>query len=334
MLTPKTNHLLIRHFDSLDRAVSKRLTRKRPWPEPALTSLLCDLLDSDTQADEPLDYPLSALNVDLQKFEGLLKVSVQIQTHEYDPAMERWVTQADLGLVINVIDHLSPNESWNISWLLQAKRLYPDCRNPLRYSEASRFGGIDAKQAQRIARLIEAVEVPFVTYLLYCPRPAALDQLVQSKLAYLRNQSLTHHIFDYTFGQELYNDLGTTESTLAAGLFTCEPGDLPMNLGQVHRQVLRGCSPLSWFLTSHFQNAGARHIPGQVDRRFPGRLPNVPEQRAKGIVTGDAETIRWLVRALAETDEGPFPVLPHHTLTIEIEIGGDLDPERRRIREE
>src|SRR5579862_6669471 len=131
MITPKAAHLLIRHFDSLDRAVSKRLTRKRPWSEPALTSLLCDLLDADTQADEPLEYPMASLNFDLQKLEGLLRISLQIQTHEYDARMERWVTQADLGLVVNLIDHLMPKESWSISWLLQAKRLYPDSRNPL-----------------------------------------------------------------------------------------------------------------------------------------------------------------------------------------------------------
>jgi hypothetical protein len=336
MLTPKATHLLIRHFDSLDRAVAKRLMRKRPWAEPALTSLLCDLLDSDTQADEPLDYPLSSLNIDLKKLEGLLKVSAQIQTHEYDASTERWVTQADLGLVINVTDHLVPKESWRISWLLQAKRLYPDSRNPLQYSEASRFGGIDAKQAQRIERLIETVQVPFVNYLLYCPLPAGLGQLVQSKLAYLRNRKLTSNIFDFALGQELYEDLGTAESTLAAGLFICSPEDLPTNLGEVHRQILTTCIPFSWFLASQLQNGGDRLIRPDVlrRRREESPAPTGSEQRADGIVSGEAETIKWLIRTLGETNEGPFPVLPRHTLTIDIEIGGDLDPEYRRIRED
>lgn len=52
MISLKAIRLILRHFDSIDYCVSKRLMRKRPWSEPALTSLLCDLLDQDDQVDE------------------------------------------------------------------------------------------------------------------------------------------------------------------------------------------------------------------------------------------------------------------------------------------
>ena len=150
MITPKAIHLIIQHFDALDQAVSKHLNRKRPWSEPALTSLLCDLLDQDVQEEENLSYSTADLNQDLAEIDGLMKITFAVDTHEYDASMEHWVTQADLGFVINFQDHLLPDESWSLPWLLQAKRLYPVQRNPLKYTEISRFSGIDPKQQQRI----------------------------------------------------------------------------------------------------------------------------------------------------------------------------------------
>src|SRR5437762_2342562 len=143
MIPPKAIRLIIRHLDSLDRVVSRRMGRKRPWLETGLTSYLCDLLDDDTQAEERLDYPLDELNRDLGNLDGLLRATFRVDTHEYAPQLERWVTQADLGFVINVIDHLLPDHSWSIAWLLQAKRLTPDHHGKAQYSESSRFGGID-----------------------------------------------------------------------------------------------------------------------------------------------------------------------------------------------
>lgn len=60
MLNPQSVHLLIKHFDAIDQAVSKRMIRKRPWSEPALTSFLCELLDEETQDEVQLAYRLKA----------------------------------------------------------------------------------------------------------------------------------------------------------------------------------------------------------------------------------------------------------------------------------
>ena len=139
MISPKAVDFIIKHFDAIDKVVSKRLNRKRPWSEPSLTSLLCDLMDHDTQDEEKIEYSIDTLNKDLEEFDGLLDVSFIIETHEYSPKVERWITQSDLGLIINFEDHLLPKDSWSISWLLQAKKVFPDKKNPVEYSESSKF---------------------------------------------------------------------------------------------------------------------------------------------------------------------------------------------------
>jgi len=262
MVPPNAVRLIIRHLDSLDRAVSRRPLRKRPWQEPALTSLLCDLLDADTQDDERLDYPLADLNRDLQQQDGLLSVSFSVETHEYGPKLERWVTQADLGFVVSVTDHLIPDHSWNLAWLLQAKRLTADHnRTGTRYSESSRFGGLDSDQYKRMQRLQQQVGVPFVEFLLYCPRPAMLDQMTRQKLAHLRNSSgLATRIFDYTLGLILHEELGLAESSLTAGIFVAPLDHVPTVLGEIHFSILERFHPLSWFLASHLM-AASGYVP-------------------------------------------------------------------------
>ena len=71
MLSPIAFDLIIKYFDAVDRAVAARLSRKRPWSEPALTSLLCDLLDEETQEGQNLSYTLRQLNDELNAFDGV-----------------------------------------------------------------------------------------------------------------------------------------------------------------------------------------------------------------------------------------------------------------------
>jgi hypothetical protein len=250
MIPPRAIALVIRHLDAIDRAVSARMSRKRPWLEPSLTSLLCDLLDSETQEVERLAYPLQQLNQDLAAQDGLVSIAFQIQTHEYAPQMERWVSQADLGLVITITDYLLPFEEWRLSWLLQAKRLRPN-RSGTLYSEASRFGGMDARQHERLLRLASVVDVPFIKYLLYCPRPSGVDPVTEKKLAHLRNRALADVIFDHVLGLHLHEELGRLDSSLAAGVLVSSPEGLPANLGKAHAGMLEPVCPLSWFLARH-----------------------------------------------------------------------------------
>jgi hypothetical protein len=341
MISPEAARLVIRHFDAIDQCVSRRTCRKRPWLEVAITSYLCDLLDEDTQLDTGLSYSIADLNRDLSASDGLLDLTLSIDTHEYDARLERWVTQADLGLILRFEDHLLPGMSWSTAWLLQAKRVYPDSRNPLRYSELSRLAAVDGSQHARMARLNEVIGLEFIRYMFYCPRPEFLDEVTRRKLFHLRRQGLLGQIFDYTLGLELHDAVNRPDSSLAAGIFVSRLDDAPDALGDIHSSIFGATLPLSWFVVSHFFSSGPSSHFGQQDRSperqrpiRPGRrgASSDPDDWAHGIVRGDPQAIERLVGALGDEVGGPWPVLPAHTLTLEFGVGSRLDPEHRRIR--
>ncbi len=347
MLSPKTVHLIIKHLDCVDESLAKRMIRKRPHSEPALTSRLCDLLDEDTQAEENLPYSLEHLNRDLSQGDGLARLSCRIDTHEYLPEMEGWVTQADLGFVINYRDHLLPKESWSVAWLLQAKRLTANLHGSPLYTEASGFTAVDAKQQERIKKLRKAVGVEFIKYLLYCPRPSALDNETRAKLAHLRYKKLASGIFDYTLGLETRDDLSSDTSTLAAGIFVAGTDALPRNLTQVHNTILDGCCPLSWFFAAHFAsdiNPNTFHHGGLVSaptytQIYPGQdcpdfatRPLGKIELAHAIVRGHPVAIEQLRDSLDIPENRRIQALPPHTITIDVSIGSDFNDNTRLIQ--
>src|SRR5205807_2113135 len=143
MFSPRVFHLLIKYMDSVDEAVSLRFNRKRPHQETHLTSLLCDLLDDETSGDEKLSYSREELRHDLRSNDEAVQMSIRVETHEYTSDLERWITQSDVGLVVNFRDFITPDYSHSTAWLLQAKRLEPHLHAKVMYSERSRFGGVD-----------------------------------------------------------------------------------------------------------------------------------------------------------------------------------------------
>lgn len=325
---------MIRHFDAIDQAVSKRTCRKRPWLEVAITSYLCELLDEETQLEAGLSYSIRDLNQDLGAADGLLDLTLSVETHEYEPKLERWVTQADLGLILQFDDHLLPDRSWSSAWLLQAKRVQPDSRNPLLYSEVSRVAAVDAAQLSRMRRLSEAVGHEFVRYLLYCPRPEFLDKLTRQKLFHLRRQNLLDQIFDFTLGLELHTSVNRSDSSLAAGVFIAGLDHLPKALGEIHGSIFGATLPLSWFVVSHLFSSGpsSNFGPEQRSPLSSRRSRRGPNDWARGIVCGEIDAVERLVQVLGDSVDGPWPVLPAHTLTVHFGIGSQLDPEQRRIR--
>jgi hypothetical protein len=72
-------------------------------------------------------------------------------------------------------------------------------------------------------------------------------------------------------------------------------------------------------------------LPPRVPRRR--RATDGNEEWVRGIITGDTDAIDRLSTVAREITDGPFPILPPHTLTIDVEIGANLDEERRRIRQ-
>jgi hypothetical protein len=80
MLSPRAITIPLKHFDAIDEAVSRRLIRKRPWTEEALTGLLCDVLDGDTQVEENVAYTLRQAHEDLSKSDEPLSIRFSIET--------------------------------------------------------------------------------------------------------------------------------------------------------------------------------------------------------------------------------------------------------------
>ena len=334
MISPQAVRLIVRHFDAVDQAVSKRTTRKRPWLEPGITSYLCDLMDDETQVEESLAYTIADLNRDLAGLDGLLDLTLSVQTHEYPPQLERFVTQADLGFIIRIEDHLLPQESRSVPWLLQAKRFQPDSRNPLRYSETSRVGAIDARQHERMRQLSDVLGHNVVRYIFYGPRPEFLDDVTRQKLLHLRRRHLGQQIFDYTLGLELHAEVDRAESTLAAGIFIAGLDRAHSSLGEIHRFAFASTLPLSWFIVAHFFSSGpGTNFGFDKGLHREGREPRSGDpDLARGVVTGDLDAISRLLNLLGDNDQGRWPVLPQHTIEVRLGVGTRLNPDQRRIR--
>jgi hypothetical protein len=325
MLSLRALQLLLRHFDSIDKALSKRLSRKNPWPEVALTAVFCDLLDSDTQPDESLDYPLAELLADFAASDEPLGYRIRLETHQYPTSLEHYVTQADLGLVVSYQDQFETQNSHSTSWLLQAKRAFPSeaFSNGL-YNLNSAFSSRDASQDERMVQLRDWAGSDFIRYLLYCPRPAALAQPVREALNHHRAAALLGNIFDYALGLLLREDLLSSSPTVAAGVFVALVGNCPKNLGEVHRGLFAYSTPFAWFLLQHFGERGrlSRHPEHDLPRRH--RPPRPGTDRIDRLVRGDH-------RVLEDCDDWPeffrndVPprILPSHTLDIEIICGHD-----------
>jgi hypothetical protein len=325
MLSLRALQLLLRHFDSIDKALSKRLSRKNPWPEEALTAVLCDLLDSDTQPDEPLDYPLSQLLADFASTDEPLGFRVHIETHTYPTSLERYVTQADLGLVVSYQDQFEPQNSHSSAWLLQAKRAFPSrSLSDSLYNLSSAFSSRDAAQEERMAQLRDWAGSDFIRYLLYCPRLSALGRPVREALNHHRAAALAGNIFDYALGLLLREDLLSSSPTVAAGMFVAFIHDCPRNLGEVHRSLFGHSTPFAWFLLEHFGERGrlSRNPEHDLPRKHHPARPST--DKIERLVRGDH-------RVLEDCDDlpdflgGDIPprILPTHTLDIQVICGND-----------
>ena len=251
MLSPRAIRLVLRLFDSIDQAVTTRLVRKRPWTEEALTGLLCDLLDAETQEDERLEYSLVTMHKDFVRFDEPISIRLKVETHQYPKHLERWVTQSDLGLVVNYQNQFAPEFSLRRSWLLQAKRVFPSSGGNS-YDRYSAFPSRDSEQEKRMRYLRDWAGEDFIRFLLYCPRPKTLGQPVRETLNQLRTNALSRNIFDYAFGLQLRDDLLSENPTVAAGMFVAPLDHCPSNLGDVHQSLFNQTIPFSWFMIEHY----------------------------------------------------------------------------------
>lgn len=331
MLSPRAVSLLLKHFDSLDKALARKLSRRNPWPEEALSVFLCDLLDSETQDDEKLDYSLAQLLADLAQGDEPLFFRARIESHKYPTGLERYVTQSDIGLVVSLHDQFEPENSFSNPWLLQAKRVFPN--RPYAdglYNGSACFSSRDSDQEERMRSLRDWAGFDFIKYLLYCPRPSNLPKHVREVLTHHRTAAVAGDIFDYTLGLLLREDILSNAPTTAAGIFVAAVDSCPYNLGEVHRRLMHGSTPLSWFLIEQFARNYSRRGPHDLGRHPAPASTNPNIEVIERLVRGDH-------RVLHDTDfedhldlDAPPRILPVHTLDIEVIYGSDRPRNERR----
>lgn len=337
MITPKAFGCIIKHFDEIDKVVSSRMTRKRPWSEPSLTSLLCDMLDEETQADGKINYTFEQLQNDLKSEDGLFGVNLYIETIEFNPAHERYISQSDIGLRLVFDNKIEPSLSWTRPYLLQAKRLFPKSITPLTYPESSGFTSFDKNQKARIDLMNKLLGDNYLKYLLFCPRPDGVDDDTKVKLAYLRNTTLSKQIFDFTSGLEIYKELVTGAETLKAGIFFTDTDNANPSFGQVHAGILNSTFPLGWFIAMNFSD-NDRFLQQQrlVEKNSRTSSNFDSNKLVNGILTGDEKEVNELVKRIKEISNETFPdniqLLPKHTITIRVSVGEQINPDNRRIK--
>ncbi|WGI26067.1 hypothetical protein QEN58_03140 [Halomonas alkaliantarctica] len=315
MLSPYATHLLLKHFNSIDEAVSAKLLYKRPRDEEDITKSLIDALDEECQEQESLGYRIGELREDLAKNGDPTYIDLAIDTHVYSKQWERYVSQSDLGLVVKYQNYYEPMLSNTWSWLLQAKRLFPAKGTNNVYDSDCKFESFDKQQHERIKRLQEFVDADFFRCLFYCPRPEKLDDVVRQELSYLRSASLRGEIFDFTYGLELRDDLRSGSATVAAGIFVSEVEPCPKKFADIHSHIFHGTTPLSWFILQHLPGSG-RHHPYE-DKHWPSNRNNDIAER---LVRGDTEVIQEIMTRL-EDKEMNLSILPSATITVTISQG-------------
>ena len=322
MLSPRAIRLLLRHFDALDEVVARRLTRKRPWQEEALTGLLCDLLDAETQIEEKVTYTLSQLHEDLANSDEPVGIRLKIESHQYPKHLERWVTQADFGLIITYQDQFERSHSTSSAWLMQAKRVFPSRDGG--YETSSKFASTDASQDLRMKTLRDWAGEEFIRYFLYCPRPKDLQRPVREALNQARTTALSEDIFDYTLGLELRDDLLSASPTIAAGLFVASLDGVPKTLLETHSSLFSRSTPFSWFIIQHM--AKGRH---SIHHRRPSPEsirsgnPSPRSAEIERLVRGDHRVLEGMQLPESLSADTPPRILPAHTIEISVTCGLD-----------
>ncbi len=330
MITPNAFRLILKHFDEVDKVVSSKTVSKRPWLEVALTSLLCDMMDNDTQTDVKIDYTIKQLQEDLEKEDNLFGISLSIETIEYSPTYERYISQSDVGMKIIYDNKIEPKFSWIKPYLFQAKRLIPTSVNPLYYSETSRFSSVNKEQQKRIETLSKILGEQYIKYLLYCPRPENVDNDTRIKLAYLRNSQLSTHIFDFTAGLEIHKELLSSGETLKAGLFITDVSNSKINFRQVHEFIMQNVFPFSWFMAMNYGGNNSKNSMLIASEENTDEL-----KLANGILSGDQDSIDEFLKRLYKLSNDNIPnqiqFLPKHTITVKLSVGEKIDSNRRFI---
>lgn len=323
MLTPYQIPLLIRYFDGIDLAVSRRLSRVVPPSETTLTQEFCALMDADAQRrEQSLPFDAAALQEALAKPGDMLDMTFSVAAHQHGTRLEAYVSQADFGLILEYSNTVLPALNWRAAYLMQAKRLFPDAIGG--YSAASVFSSTSLEQQRRMGDLADILGEPAIRYWLYMPPTNGYEPASASAIRALHARNLAGNIFDYALGLALRDTLersggidagmwvaGLTASSTAAG---------------VHSAAFDGADPFTWFVLQHFGRLSSQPVPA-LELNIEGARGRGSVERVTRIAEGDRRAAQDLIDELGERardksfDPDTMKVLPAHTVTIRVRSG-------------
>lgn len=327
---------LIRYFDGIDLALSKRLLRPVPASEPTLTEELCALLDAGSQRREKtLAFDIDALTAALTANGHPIDVQFRIDVHQHPTWMEAYVSQADFALVLKCKNTALPGLSWYSAYLMQAKRLFPVSSGS--YELSSKFGSADAKQHHRLRQLAKILGENALKYCLYCPPTSGYSPHALGSIRVFHAANLSNQIFDFAEGLALHGELARSGG-IETGIWISGTANNATDADDLHRRAFDSAHPLTWFLLHHLaETARAPAVPGRQYRSpapygSPGwkareSAPSPEIDRVRAIACGDSNAIQSLIDELglqarkADLDPAARKILPATTMTIEIRVG-------------
>jgi hypothetical protein len=332
MIGPQHLPFLITYFDGIDAALSGRLLRAVPPDEPALTNELCALMDADTQRREKLlEFNIDRLNAALATCGDDMQFELRIDTHPHNPRMEAFVSQSDLGLVIEYHNHILPSENWFRAYLLQAKRLYRTDRSG-EYDDRASFRSVDHRQHRRLEAFAKQFGEEFFRYILYCPPVPYLNAHTAIKVRALHTRNLSRPIYDFVGGLSLFDHLKKSAGRIDAGIWITPVTTMPSRILNVHDQAFQEASPFFWFFLSHFAIpiTGGHRDHGRIRRHHDPADPR--DMLIRNVVSGDSNAIEEFLR-MADGESSvklpEFAILPKSTIMITVTVGASLPPDTR-----
>lgn len=183
-VSPAETEFIRRYFDGIDHAISRELTAGETTYEEFLTATLGRLMDQGSPFQALLEYPLRALNEDLNACGSGNYVIVEFETHEHSKSSARSI-RADLGIIIRFEGPLQ-SKTIEKAVLIEAKRLYPtrDC-----FNLSSRYEAFKLDQLKALLKVEKKYGRNFVYYFLYNPTLFAFDKQSAEIIRAYENQN-------------------------------------------------------------------------------------------------------------------------------------------------
>ena len=144
---PEVSYLK-RFFDGVDRVITDEMQAGKTLMEEGLTFVLARILDGQSIFQNILEYPINALNKDLERCNSGTQLSIEFETNEHKKSFESSVSHADLGIVLKQERSVFGPE-YKKAVIVQSKKLYPV------KDKYNLFCGYDAFSPDQFVKLTE-----------------------------------------------------------------------------------------------------------------------------------------------------------------------------------